>query len=444
MSSRTTLLALTAAVALLVGSIGVLATVGGTLATDDAVADDAPPSQAVTPRTPVRGTEIERLHTAGITGEGVDVGIVDVTGFDPDHPGIADHVADARSFSPGEGVANGGRDSHGTAAASLVSRNAPDSDLYLASVDTASGYESAVEWLVSEDVDVIVAPMSFYGKPDDGESHAADVARRATETGVVFVAPVGNLAQGHWNGTYQPVNGGVHSFDGGTRNYLRTTGQSRLRLWLSWDEAHRTEEYTAELYWTNGTAHRLVARSQPYLADSVPNERIVARLQPGTYYVRITGPANATGAHLDLESPTHALQFQSPGSVAPPATDPSVLAVGAYDPQTGAVRPYSSGGPTGDERGGVDVVAPDGQVAATKPDGFNGTSAAAAYTAGTVALMLDANRTLSPAGVERSVTTTASDVQPTGPDRLSGAGSLEPTQAVAVVHNDSNDDLSNG
>ena len=440
MSSRTTLLALTAAVALLVGTIGVLATAGGALVADPSVADpsvsDDAPAPDATPRPSVRRSDLERLHVAGVTGEGVSVGVVDVTGFDPDHPRLADNVVAARSFAPGDGVENGGRNGHGTAAASLVARNAPDSDLYLASVDTAASYESAVEWLIDQEVDVIVAPLSFYGKPDDGESHVADVARGATERGVVFVAPVGNLARGHWNGTYQPVNGGVHNFDGGTRNYLRTSGEARLRLWLSWDRSHRGEDYTAELYWTNGTAHRLVARSQPYLADSVPNERIVARLREGTYYVRITGPGNATGATLDLESPTHAFQFRSRGSTTPPATAPTVLSVGAYDPQTGAIRPYSS-------RGAVDVVAPDGQAAATKPDGFNGTSAAAAYTAGTVALMLDANGTLSPSAVERGVVTTATSGA-TDPNRASGPERLAPTRAVSAVNNDSNDDLSNG
>ncbi|MFC6974093.1 S8 family serine peptidase [Halomicroarcula sp. GCM10025709] len=267
--------------------------------------------------------------------------------------------------------------------------------------------------------------MSFYGKPDDGESHVADVARAATERGIVFVAPTGNLASAHWNGTYQPVNGGVHSFNGGTRNYLRATDQSRLRLWLSWDSSRRGEDYTAELYWTNGTAHRLVARSQPYLADSVPNERIVAGLRSGTYYVRITGPANATGATLDLESPTHTFQFHSSGSITAPATAPAVLSVGAYDPQTGGVRSYSSRA-TGGDATTVDIVAPDGQSAATKPEGFTGTSAAAAYTAGTVALMLDANRSLTPAGVERGVTSTANDVRATGPDRPPAPGESSP------------------
>jgi len=136
---------------------------------------------------------VEAVHDAGVTGENVSVGVVDVTGFDPDHPALRGQVVATRAFAPQETVRNGGQHGHGTAAASLVTTVAPDADLHLATFDTADQYESAVEWLRSVDVDVVVAPVSFYGTPGDGSARVAQVTDRVAADDTVVVAPAGNL-----------------------------------------------------------------------------------------------------------------------------------------------------------------------------------------------------------------------------------------------------------
>ncbi len=423
-----------------VGVALVLAAIGALAVADPFTGLPSQPAEG-TPAVPEESSDLAAVHAAGISGANVTVGVVDVTGFDTTRPVLSDRVVAARSFAPGETVRNGGRTGHGTAAASVVARTAPDSDLYLATFDTADGYEAAVRWLIEADVDVVVAPVTFYGKPRDGTSNVAMVARRAAARGVVFVAPSGNLARGHWTGRYRPTEDGVHQFDGGTRNYIRTSGDTRLRLWLSWDRRHRSEDYTAELYWTNGTERRLVARSQPYPADGLPNERVVARVGDGTYYVRVTGPENATDARITVESPTHALQFRSSGrSIAAPATAPRVLTVGAYDRAESSVAPFSSAGPTRDGRVGVDAVAPETHTTATDPDGFTGSSAAAAYTAGTAALVLDAGSDHTPRAVERLLERTADRIRETTPHPRIGYGRLRPARAVRAARNRSNQD----
>ncbi|MDG5778459.1 S8 family serine peptidase [Haloarculaceae archaeon H-GB2-1] len=387
------------------------------------------------PPTQTDATTLDRLHSSGVTGANVTVGVVDVTGFDATHPALASQVVDARSFTPGETVRNGGNTDHGTAAASLVTRVAPESRLYLASFDTASGYRRAVEWLLDRGVDVIVAPVTFYGKPGDGSARVSRVGTRAVNAGVVFVVPVGNLAQRHWRGRYDPVRNGTHHFGDGTRNYVATDDGDELRVWLSWDDRHGAEDYTAELYWTNGTASRLVARSQPYRSDSVPNERIVASLSEGAYYVVVRGPRNETGARIRLSSPTHRLQYHDASrSVTAPATGRDVLAVGAYDDARDGVEPFSGHGPVG-ERLGVDVVAPDGLPAASKPEGFEGSSAAAPYAAGVAALVLDADPDRSPRAVEATLERTAIDVGNDGPDEATGYGRVDPVRAIERVRN---------
>ncbi|NHN60845.1 MULTISPECIES: S8 family serine peptidase [Halorussus] len=411
-------------VLLLAGSLALLA---ASLSTDTAgrsASANATGASAV-------GPEVAALHRAGATGENVTVGVVDVTGFDTGAAALDGRIVDARAFGPDETVGNGGRNAHGTAAAETVARVAPDADLYLATIDSPDGFRKAVEWLVAEDVDVVVAPVSFYGMPGDGTSPVADVARRATDAGVVFVSPTGNLARSHWSGQYRGVENGTVAFGGSTRNYVRGDGRD-VTVWLSWDRAHRERDYTAELYWTDGSRSRLVARSSPYPGDGVPNERIVARVRSGTYYLRVRGPANATGARLELSSPTHDFQHVRPaGSLVAPASAPAALAVGAYDDGADRVEPFSSRGPTPDDRTGVDLVAPS-HPGAVDAERFVGSSAAASYAGGVAALLLDERPGLSPEDVERRLEATAADVGRPGVDPVAGHGLLRPGPAVGA------------
>ena len=408
----------------LVGSLGLLAI---SLSADAGQSTNATRVESV-------DSNVSAVHAAGVTGENVTVGVVDVTGFDADASALDGRVADARAFESGGSVGDGDNTGHGTAAAETVARVAPDADLYLATFDSPAGYERAVEWLVAEEVDVVVAPVSFYGTPGDGTSRVAEVAANASERGVVFVAPSGNLAGGHWTGRYRTVENGVLSFDGSARNYLR--GDDRdVTVWLSWDDAHRETDYTAQLYWTDGEDVRLVARSRPYAGDGVPNERIVARVQSGTYFVTVTGPASATDARLRLSSPTHRFQhLRSNGSVVAPASAPAAVSVGAYDRRTGRVEPFSSRGPTPDGRAGVDVVAPS-RPGVADVEGFVGSSAASAYAGGVSALVLDANPGLSPAQVERRLEATAVDAGESGADPVAGHGRVAPERVVDAARN---------
>lgn len=403
---------------------------------------------------------VRRAHAAGVTGEGVTVGVVDVTGFDTGHPVLSDRVRAARAFAPGDGVFNGGRNDHGTATAVTVARVAPDADLYLATFDRPAGFERAVEWLTGRGVDVVVAPVAAYGAPDDGTSSTARVAAEAARAGAVVVAPTGNLGRGHWEGPYRPVARGHHRFgdDAGTgRTWLkppeadgfRTGG--RLTAWLSVSVADEGEpsgedagvppELELALYRANDTAARLVATSEPADGLGAGGERLTADLRPGQHYlvVRPTGGAgepslpDGEAVRVEVSSPTHDLsRRRSGGSIVAPAADPTggVVAVGAVAPD-GRVAAYSSRGPTADGRLGVDVVAPATLTAgATADRDVAGTSSAAAVAGGTAALVRSAAPSLSPLRVELLLRSSAADVAPSGPDVAAGHGRLAPWRAV--------------
>ncbi|GCF15182.1 hypothetical protein Harman_31170 [Haloarcula mannanilytica] len=429
MRNRTVGLFAVVAVVLLTSSIAMIAVTAPASPRPDATDSDSPSMGAGTT------DQFARLHAAGITGSNVSVGVVDPTGFDTDAPAITGQVAETREF--GGGSAHDNSETHGTATAAVVTRTAPDADLYLARIDSVDSYRRAVEWLVRTGVDVIVAPVSFYGQPGDGTGPVARSATRATDAGSVFVAPAGNSAQSHWTGRYtaDAVENRTVSFTNESRrNYVR--GGTEITVWLSWERAHADEEYTVELYRTNGTVSRLVARSQPYRGDDVPNERIVANVRPGDYYLVVRGPAAPTDTRLRLVSPTHDLQHTTTrSSIVAPGTARETITVGAYNSRVDQLEPFSSRGPTVDGQTGVDVVAPNREFAAATPDGFVGSSAAVPYVGGTAALLLEANGSLSPRETERLLERTASDVGPPGLDNGTGHGTVEPVRAVRTARN---------
>ena len=458
----------TAAAALLL-TVGLLLAGIGTLAV-------ATPAQS----TPAHSTAggLGDLHAAGYTGENVSIGVLDVTGFDRSAPAVADQVAAARAFGPGATVAQGGHSEHGTAAATVAAETAPDADLYLATFESQGGYQRAVQWLLANDVDVIVAPVSFYGTPGDGSTRVSQVATDAVRQDVVFVAAAGNLANGHWRTRYDSVEDGTLVVDGNRRNYLGGEG-GHVTLWLSWDEAHADQEYTVELYRetnaTTGTdtgatravtdhatdggrttddarttagdsttdrtaSAELVARSQAFTRDEVPNQRLEADVRGGRYFVVVRGPDGATGARLRLTSPTHEFQRPTPrGSLAAPATAEGVLTVGAFDPVADRVEPFSSRGPTLDDRRGIDVVAPARHDVVEGNDPYVGTSAAAPYAGGVVALLRQADPGGSPSSLEHALEATAIDVARPGPDLVAGYGRIDPYRAVRALANETAD-----
>lgn len=421
-----TLATATVAVTLLVAAIAA-GTVGFT------------PQPNATSEGPTQSGTLDSLHQSGVTGSNVTVGVIDTTGFDRSHPRLDDRVDETRRF----GITTPRRESrslsHGTASAALVARTAPDARFLLASVDSYDDYRAAVDWLLEKQVDVILAPQSFLGR---GPNHAGSgVVERATRSGVVFVAPTGNLATGTWRGTFDPEPAGqTHQFrtadetnEERAQNATRLSLEGdpgRLTVWLSWEAGLSDEPFSLSLYrHQNGRSER-VARSTAH-PDDVPNQRLVARTGVGDYYLVVRGPATAAGVSLELESPTHRFEPRTRrGSIAPPATAHGVLAVGAVDDRTGAVETFSGRGPSGDGRLGVDVVAPDRQRIAGRSQPFVGTSASAAYTAGVVALLLDVDSTLTVREVETVLERTATPIDGPGPDATAGYGRVDPAAAV--------------
>lgn len=423
---------MTASRRVVVATVAVVCVVG--LAFGTSIATDAIGDEAVQRSPSTASTAFDELHRAGVTGEGVTVGIVDPTGFDVNRPTLASHAAAVRSFDAEGDIENGGYNAHGTAMATVVREIAPDAELVLANFDTPAGYRRAVDWQVNRDVDVVFAPLSFYGKPDDGSSLVSQKPTEAAARDVVMVASAGNMADRHWEGTYRP-DGRLRFAGGSTRNHLRARGGGTAVLWLSWDATatNGTDPFDVVLYRERpGARPQQVATSQPYRGDAAPNERLVATLEPGQYFVEVYGPTDGAPVEVELESPTHELAHSDPaGSLTAPATARDVIAVGAYDSRRQGVDAFSARGPTADGRRGIDLIA----AQRLRGDGgrLTGSSMSSAYVAGTAALVLDVSPASGPVDVERLLEASAVDVGAPGPDLATGHGRVDPSAAVDLA-----------
>ena len=113
-----------------------------------------------------------------------------------------------------------------------------------------------------------------------------------------------------------------------------------------------------------------------------------------------------------------------------PAAFPGVLAVAASDP-TDEIASFSNTGSY------VGVAAPGVMVLSTYRDGgavyMSGTSMASPYAAAVAALVRSAAPALPATGVAAAMTSTATDVGPTGRDDESGAGIVDPVAALQKV-----------
>ena len=112
-----------------------------------------------------------------------------------------------------------------------------------------------------------------------------------------------------------------------------------------------------------------------------------------------------------------------------PAAYPGVLAVGATD-STSAVAYFSNTGAY------VQIAAPGVGIVSTYPGGYatlSGTSMASPYVAATAALVESADPALTATAVAADLTKTADDLAPKGRDDASGAGLVDPLNAVCAV-----------
>lgn len=340
-----------------------------------------------------------RWRTAGFTGYGVKVAVVDF-GFAGYEGFLANGLprnVRTRSFrADGDLQA---RDDHGTSAARIVSSIAPEADLYLVNFSSVSELSAAVDYLIAERVQVVSFSIGFaHNGPGNGTGTVDDIVSRATSAGMFWSVAAGNWAQQHWAGMYTDRNGNtVNEFAQGIeelgRNYR---AEDLIVVSLRWDDpwGASCNDYDLELFGPDGALVKASRNVQSCKSDPVEGISVLAT-RDGRYKVRVVR-AGAQARRLEvlmLGTPDRGDVIDLPiasGSLSEPADARGVFTVGAVAPLSPrSLAGFSSRGPTTDGRARPDLVSPTGSGAAGE-FAFAGTSAAAPHVAGAAALLLDA------------------------------------------------------
>ena len=380
-------------------------------------------------------TKADALQAAGVTGEGVKVGILDF-GFQRYSALVrAGEVPPAKAQRAFNRSGRVEADTvHGTGCAEIIADMAPGAELYLAAVSGEPGQiVAAGQWLASQGVDIVnFSGGGHYGPHNGSALLDRFVDHMVREHGVLWVNAAGNEGASHWTGMAvdRNRNGFVDSVDQRLPDLIALSGEEFqvMVVWDDWgtDPRRPSSRQDVDAYLFANSARGLVpvsASREVQNGRGVPAEVVVAQGVPRgqTLYLalhlkNVSRPVRihvvALGARMAPLVPSH--------SVGIPATARGALSVGAVDARTDRIEDFSSRGPTDDQRMKPDVVAPDNTIslAYARDDGspgrFPGTSAAAPHVAGFAALLKQQNPSASARDIYQAV---RSQVRPRGRQR---------------------------
>mgnify|MGYP005838269891 CR=1 FL=1 len=373
-------------------------------------------------------------HTAGVTGSGVKVAIVDL-GFQGYSSLLGTELPSSvvtHSCRADHDITGGG-EKHGTGVAEIVHEMAPDAELYLINFGTEVELATCIDWMASQGVTVANHSVIWFGTgPGDGTGVINDIVNDAVLThGIFWANAAGNHALMHWMGNWSdPNHNDWHNFaapdEGNTISVA--AGQSVFAV-LKWDDPFggSSNDYDLGLY--SPELESFVCGSANWQdGDDDPVEFFVG-CEPGAgmYELAILLFDADGAANFHLYTGSHPLEYYNvESSLLEPADNPNVLTSGAVYWGTPTVIEYfSSQGPTEDARIKPDVVGPDGVTNATYTGGFFGTSAASPHSAGAAALVKQTYPTYTPAEIAAFLTgARCIDLGVGGDDNVFGCGRL--------------------
>jgi len=322
---------------------------------------------------------------------------------------------------------------HGTAVSEIVYDIVPEVELYLSNIETSGDLNSAVTWMIENDVHVINMSLGFFAAgPGNGTGPIIDIVERAPQQNIPFVTSAGNQADRHWIGSFKDADGdGFNDFAPGDESnaFMASTGDE-IDIFMSWDfndYLSSSQDFDLLLLDSSG---RIIAQSrsrqQGNVGDWASEDISILAPRNGTYHIVIQRISASLPETLQLHTFFSGLQFVEPEmSLTIPADGREVVAAGALYQGNGRPEFFSSRGPTKDGRIKPDFGAPDGVSTETYgPVGFFGTSAAAPHTAGAIALLVGRLGLTNPMQTIEMLIARARDVSPDGRDNITGWGRL--------------------
>ena len=401
-----------------------------------------PPAQAV----PGRGPTVHRSrpwNDAGITGQNVRVGIIDV-GFrhfrslmGTELPADVTAMCYRRMGIPTNNIQDCERSGdHGTNVAESLMDIAPGASLYIANPMSPGDLRAAADWMASQGVSVINHSVTHLLEgPGDGTSPFHNSTLRTVdhvvEQDIMWVNSAGNHAQTSWFGRARDSNGnGWLDFDGvHEANGITIDGSEELVVQIRWDDSWNGAETDLDLALYDEDAQNLIELSADLQSGElghVPTELLTHQAEGRRNFhlaVRHDGGPLPEWFQMIVWGARSLQHHTTGGSIGSPAesANPGMLSVGAANwRNTGTLEPYSSQGPTPDGRVKPEIVGVACGETATKPTGFCGTSQAAPHVAGLAVLVRQTFPELSPDGVAGYLKDSA--VQRGSPDPNNGWG----------------------
>lgn len=356
-------------------------------------------------------TNASAWHTAGYTGDGVKIGVIDY-GFDNASSYAADLgcLFEAKNANNTTYTPTGSGD--GIPAIETICDMAPDADVYARHVANENQFYQAMDNLAALDVDIIYAalqPLATLATTDPlnvGDGSSSIDAKVDTIVGVndiMVVVPSGDNHDSNYEGPLDlivaDINGDgsivemVHTFDGeisgwGTdvfNNLLDETpfdselniSSGSLTFVLTWDEGNNpTVELDLTLYkfnTTNDVWEEVVSSKE----DAPPTREVLtidhSQLPTGRYRLAIVASGGGQpsdyehGQWIQLtELGNNIVIFQDRynySSIIAPATSETAFTVGAFyqeGPTTRTLDTFSAHGPANTPGGGDPFASPGG------------------------------------------------------------------------------------
>jgi len=371
------------------------------------------------------------LHDLGYYGDGVKVAIIDLgfTGYTSNPEIPLERVKEVKSFcSDNEVEVN----KHGTACAEIVLDVAPDADLYLYVVSTDVEFCNALDYAVSQGVDVISISLGVFNANDlDGRGVICEAVNDARDAGVLVCVSSGNYAQRHYCGWYVDNDSdNYHDFDTGN-NFLSLgyiPAGRPIDLYLSWNDwPYSDQDYDLYLYDSDG--YLIDYSINPQDGSQPPTEELdVSAPWSDYYYVYIHNYSASSSVRFQLFSYSRDFKdnVHPETSITCPSDASGAMTTGATHWQSDNLESFSSRGPTNDGRIKPDITAPDGVSTYTYgTEGFYGTSASSPHLAGSAALIKSVDYTLTADQLQTVLETTAVDKGESGKDNLYGSGRID-------------------
>jgi hypothetical protein len=430
------------------------------------------------------------VQARGINGAGVNVGVIS-TGVpslaSSDLPAVTVNNTGCAAFSFATC-------DEGTAMLEIVHDMAPGAGLLFdaGSGGGVAGHVGAQNWLAANGANVITEDIAFDAEPAFQSGLAASNGDTIAANGVTMHSSAGNLGTQHAarmaaTGTGQGPDAGTGpcggsepdngvAIAGGGDNTFDFSVPAGLTgsLTLQWSEpraifptAGQGGFTDLDLYVLNAAGTACVAQSNGGQGQGVGDTlETIGGLAPGTYKLAVdveNAPAGVAVPTLDLRMRnTNSIDTSTrAGSLNPDSnyTGAATSAAALNAQASGAVEPFSAGGPvqlltttqcaggaagpcgagqpgTLNQTAGAPTWAAADNVAVTGVGGFGspfaGTSAAAPHAAGCDALLRDElnQPAAAPATTNARLQATAADIAPAGVDNVTGAGRLDCLLAV--------------